>query len=41
MYLIRLEIAVNDERRGEKFIQKSRQRWVESGLHPPEDDPQE
>jgi hypothetical protein len=34
-------LDLNDERRGEKFIQKSRQRWVESGLHPPEDDPQE
>ena len=34
-------LDLNDERRGEKFIQKSRQRWVESCLHPPEDDPQE
>jgi hypothetical protein len=34
-------LDLNDERRGEKFIQKSRQRWVESGLHPPEDDPHE
>ncbi len=34
-------LDLNDERRAEQFIQKSRQRWVESGLHPPGDDPQQ
>ncbi len=34
-------LDLNDERSGEKFIQKSRQRWVESGLHPPKEDPQQ
>lgn len=32
-------LDLNDERRSDRFIQKSRQRWVESGLHPPTDDP--
>jgi hypothetical protein len=34
-------LDLNDERREEQFIQKSRQRWLESGLHPPVDDPQQ
>jgi len=32
-------LDLNDERRGGKFIQYARQKWIESGLHPPEDDP--
>ena len=34
-------LDLKDERRAEQFIQKSRQQWVESGLHPPGDDPQQ
>ncbi|MGD1861916.1 MAG: HNH endonuclease [Leptolyngbyaceae cyanobacterium] len=32
-------LDLNDERRSDKFIQKSRQQWVISGLHPPKGDP--
>ncbi|NET58143.1 MAG: HNH endonuclease [Symploca sp. SIO2E6] len=34
-------LDLNDERRTDRFIQKSRQQWVKSGLHPPGDDPQQ
>jgi hypothetical protein len=34
-------LDINDQRSGDKFIQKSRQRWVESCLHPPQEDPQQ
>ncbi len=29
-----LSLDLNDERREEQFIQKARQKWLESGLHP-------
>ena len=32
-------LDVNDERHGNKFIQKSRRLWVEVGWHPPQEDP--
>ena len=32
-------LDLNDDRRSEQFIQKSRQLWVLSGMHPPGDDP--
>jgi hypothetical protein len=34
-------LDLNDERRADQFIQKCRQQWAKSGLHPPEDDPQQ
>jgi hypothetical protein len=34
-------IDLNDERRADRFIQKSRKQWLQSGLHPPQDDPQQ
>ena len=34
-------LDLNDERRQEPFIQNSRQQWTKSGLHPPDDDPQQ
>lgn len=34
-------LDLNDERREEPFIQNSRQQWVISQLHPPNEDPQE
>ncbi|NER19334.1 MAG: HNH endonuclease [Symploca sp. SIO1B1] len=34
-------LDLNDERRTDRFIQKSRQQWVKSGLHPPIDDPRQ
>jgi HNH endonuclease len=32
---------LNDDRRKDSFIQKARQKWVESGLHPPADNPRQ
>jgi hypothetical protein len=32
-------LDINDERRADKFIQRSRQYWVQGGWHPPNDDP--
>jgi hypothetical protein len=32
-------LDINDDRRADKFIQKSRQFWVRGGWHPPKDDP--
>lgn len=32
-------LDINDNRRADKFIQKSRQFWVQGGWHPPKDDP--
>jgi hypothetical protein len=32
-------LDINDERRVDQFIQKARQFWVQSGWHPPKDDP--
>jgi HNH endonuclease len=32
-------LDINDDRRADKFIQKSRQLWVQGGWHPPKDDP--
>jgi hypothetical protein len=32
-------LDLNDEKRSDRFIQKSRQQWVISRLHPPDDDP--
>ena len=34
-------LDLNDKRRPEQFIQKCRQQWVKSGLHPPDTDPQQ
>ncbi len=34
-------LDLNDERRLDKFIQKSRQQWILAGLHPPKEDPQQ
>jgi hypothetical protein len=34
-------LDLNDERREEQFIQNARQKWLESGLHPLEDDPKQ
>jgi HNH endonuclease len=34
-------LDLNDDRREEPFIQKARQKWVESGLYPPIDDPRQ
>ena len=34
-------LDLNDDRRTDRFILKSRQQWVKSGLHPPDDDPQQ
>ncbi|MBA3920225.1 MAG: HNH endonuclease [Nostocaceae cyanobacterium] len=34
-------LDLNDERRSDLFIQKSRQLWVNGGFHPPESDPRE
>lgn len=34
-------LDLNDDRRPDKFIQKSRQQWAVSGFHPPDDDPQQ
>ncbi len=34
-------LDLNDERRTDQFILKSRQQWVKSGLHPPDDDPRQ
>lgn len=34
-------LDLNDSRRADKFIQKSRQQWLKSGLHPPKNDPQQ
>lgn len=32
-------LDINDERRADNFIQKARKFWVQSGWHPPKDDP--
>ncbi len=32
---------LNDERRTDHFIQKSRQLWVKGGFHPPPEDPRQ
>jgi hypothetical protein len=34
-------LDVNNERRGNGFIQKSRQFWVQVGWHPPKEDPRQ
>ncbi len=34
-------LDLNDERRTDQFILKSRQQWVKSDLHPPDDDPRQ
>lgn len=34
-------LDLNDDRRSDKFIQTCRQQWTVSGLHPPDDDPQQ
>ncbi|NJK62204.1 MAG: hypothetical protein HC921_05520 [Synechococcaceae cyanobacterium SM2_3_1] len=34
-------LEINDERRAEPFIIKSRSMWIKAGLHPPADDPQD
>ncbi|NEQ82130.1 MAG: HNH endonuclease [Moorea sp. SIO2I5] len=34
-------LDLNDERRSEKFIVKSRRLWVKGGLHPPLEDPRQ
>ncbi|MEL6351580.1 MAG: HNH endonuclease signature motif containing protein [Cyanobacteria bacterium J06627_28] len=34
-------LDLNDSRRSDKFIQVSRQKWLQSGLLPPKDDPQQ
>ena len=34
-------LDLNDSRRPDRFIQKSRQQWLQSGLHPPNNDPQQ
>jgi len=33
-------LDLNDEKRADRFIQKSREQWVKSNLHPPDEDPQ-
>lgn len=33
-------LDLNDEKRSEQFIQRSRRLWAIAGLHPPADDPQ-
>ena len=32
-------LDLNDERRTDNFIQKSRRFWVQAGFHPPDEDP--
>ncbi|BAY48573.1 HNH endonuclease [Scytonema sp. HK-05] len=34
-------LDLNDERRADRFIQKSRRLWVQGGFHPPRQDPQQ
>ncbi|MGF1524132.1 MAG: HNH endonuclease [Leptolyngbyaceae cyanobacterium] len=34
-------LDLNDERRSDRFIQKCRNQWNKSNLHPPNDDPQQ
>ncbi len=34
-------LDLNDDRRPDKFIQQSRQKWIQGGFHPPSDDPQQ
>lgn len=34
-------LDLNDSRRPDKFIQRSRQQWRQAGLHPSRDDPQQ
>lgn len=34
-------IDLNDERRPDRFIQKSRRLWVQGGFHPPREDPRQ
>jgi hypothetical protein len=34
-------LDLNDNRRGEQFIQNARRQWSLAGLHPPDEDPQE
>ncbi|NEP17717.1 MAG: HNH endonuclease [Leptolyngbya sp. SIO4C1] len=34
-------LDLNDDRRSDKFIQKSRRQWIQGGFHPPNDDPQQ
>ncbi|KYC42367.1 HNH endonuclease [Scytonema hofmannii PCC 7110] len=34
-------LDLNDERRIDRFIQKSRQLWIQGGFHPPREDPQQ
>lgn len=34
-------LDLNDERRLDRFIQKSRQLWVKGGFHPPPEDPRQ
>jgi hypothetical protein len=35
------KIDLNDERRPDRFIQKSRRLWVQGGFHPPREDPRQ
>ncbi|GAA6614705.1 HNH endonuclease [Scytonema sp. NUACC26] len=34
-------LDLNDERRIDRFIQKSRQLWIQGSFHPPREDPQQ
>lgn len=34
-------LDLNDSRRADKFIQRSRQQWLQSGWHPPKSDPRQ
>ncbi|MEM9946587.1 MAG: HNH endonuclease signature motif containing protein [Cyanobacteria bacterium P01_D01_bin.36] len=35
-----MRLDLNDDRRPDKFIQKSREQWLKGGFHPPSADPQ-
>ncbi|MHC5859027.1 HNH endonuclease [Nostoc sp.] len=34
-------LDLNDQRRSDRFIQKSRQLWIKGGFHPPYEDPRQ
>ncbi|WP_292734260.1 hypothetical protein [Nostoc sp. JL31] len=34
-------LDLNDQRRSDRFIQKSRQLWIKGGFHPPSEDPRQ
>ncbi|WP_317616120.1 hypothetical protein [Nostoc sp. 'Peltigera membranacea cyanobiont' 210A] len=34
-------LDLNDQRRSDRFIQKSRQLWIKGGFHPPCEDPRQ